>query len=62
MVTYYVEGATKLGGACQVLPLQKGGGGGKRFSHAEGAGGGGHTKFWGSHYTVACSFSCFFSD
>ena len=29
-------------------------GGGKRFSHAEGGGGGGlHNKFWGSFYLVA---------
>ena len=35
-----VRGATKRegGGASEVLPLQKGGGG-KRFSHAEGGGG-----------------------
>ena len=32
------------GGACEVLPLRKGGEGGKRFSHAEG-GGGGHKTF-----------------
>ena len=31
------------GGACEVLPLRKRGGG-KSFSHAEG----GHNKFWGS--------------
>ena len=30
-------------GACEVLPLRKGGGGGKSFTHAEG--GGGHKKF-----------------
>ena len=41
------------GGACEVLPLQKrGGGGGKSFSHAEG-GEGGHKKFGGSFYLVA---------
>ena len=32
-------------------PYVKGGGGGKSFSCAEG--GGGHTKFWGSFYTIA---------
>ena len=34
------------GGACEVLPLRRGGG--KCFSHAEGAtmGGGGHVKFY----------------
>ena len=38
------------GGARKVLPLGKGGGGGgKRFNHAEG----GHKKFWGSFYAVA---------
>ena len=31
---------------CEVLPLRKGGGGRKSFSHAEG--GGGHKMFWGS--------------
>ena len=37
-------GATKQQGrASEVLPLQKGGGGGKSLSHAEG--GGGHKKF-----------------
>ena len=40
------------GGAREVLPLQKGGGG-KSFSHAEG----GHKKFWGSFYVVARNFS-----
>ena len=40
-------------GACEVLPLRKGGGGGKSFSHAEE----GAQKFWGSFYTVAWSFS-----
>ena len=39
------------GGACEVLPLQKGGGGGKGFSDAER--GGGHNKFWGSFHVVA---------
>ena len=38
------------GGAREVLPLQKGGGG-KSFSHTEG--GGGHKKCWGSFYAVA---------
>ena len=42
------------GGACEVLPLWKGGGGGKSFSHAEG---GGHNKCWGNFYAVAWSFS-----
>ena len=37
------------GGAREVLPLRKKGGG-KSFSHAEG--GGGHKKFWGSFYAV----------
>ena len=37
------------GGAREVLPLRKGGGGGKSFSHAEG----GHKKVWGSFYAVA---------
>ena len=32
------------GGACEVLPLRKGGGGEKRFSHV----GVGHNKFLGS--------------
>ena len=32
-------------------PYEKGGGVGKRFSHAEV--GGGHNKFWGSFYVVA---------
>ena len=44
LVTNYVEGgATKWqGGANEVLPLQKGGGGDENsFSHAEG----GHNKF-----------------
>ena len=38
-------------------PNERGGGGGdgKSFSHAEG--GGGHTKFWGSIYALAGSFS-----
>ena len=46
------KGGYKTGrGACEVLPLQKGGwGGGKGLSHAEG---GGHKMFWGSFYTVA---------
>ena len=36
------RGATKReGGTSEVFPLQKGGGGGKSFSHAEG----GHNKF-----------------
>ena len=49
LVTNYGEGGGKMeGGACEVLPLRKGGGGGKSFSHAEG----GH-KFWGSFYAVA---------
>ena len=40
-------------GACEVLPLRKGGGGdAKSFSHAEGTGWG-HNKFWGSFYGVA---------
>ena len=41
LVTNYGEGgATKReGGAREVLPLRKGGGGGKSFSHAEGGGG-----------------------
>ena len=30
-------------------PYEKGGGGGKSFSHAKG----GHTKFWGSFSAVA---------
>ena len=40
MVTNYEEGvATKrMGGASEVLPLQKGGGGRKSFSHAGGGG------------------------
>ena len=33
------------GGGCDVLPIQKKGGGGKSFSHAEG----GHKRFWGSY-------------
>ena len=38
------------GGACEVLPLRKeGGGGGNVFSHAEG----GHKTFWDSFYAVA---------
>ena len=40
-----------VGGACEVLPLRKGGGAEKSFSHAEG--GEGCTKFWGSFYAVA---------
>ena len=37
-------------------PSAKGRGrGGINFNHAEG--GGGHRKFWGSFYAVACSFS-----
>ena len=40
--------------ASEVLPLRKGGGGGrKRFSHA----GGGQKKFWGSFYAVVLTFS-----
>ena len=42
-------GATKReGGAREVLPLRKGGGG-QNFSHSEG---GGHKKFWGCFYAV----------
>ena len=55
LVTNYREGGYKTGGvgwACEVLPLLKGGGCvWKKFNHAEG--GGGHSKFWGSIYTVA---------
>ena len=46
LVTNYGEGggATKReGGACEILPLRKGGGDGTSFSHAER--GGGHNKF-----------------
>ena len=48
MVTNYGEGgATKReGGACEVLPLRKGGGG-KSFSHSEGGG----TKSFGVDFT-----------
>ena len=42
-------------GACEVLPLRKGGGGRKTLSHAER--GGGHSKFWSSFYVVALSFN-----
>ena len=38
------------GGHVKFYPYEKGGGGGKSFSHAEG---GGHKKFWGSFYAVA---------
>ena len=42
MVTNYGEGAGiqngRGGGVCKVLPLRKGGGGGKSFSHAVGGG------------------------
>ena len=42
------------GAACEVLPLQKGGGGAEKvLSMLKG----GHNKFWGSFYAVACSFS-----
>ena len=44
---------TEGGGEHEGLPLRKGGGGGKSVSHAEGGGGEGHNKFWGSFYTVA---------
>ena len=38
MVTNYREGGRykTVGGTCEVLPLQTGGGGRKSFSHAEG--------------------------
>ena len=36
-------------GACEVLPLRKGGGDRKSFGHAEE----GHNKFWISFYEVA---------
>ena len=53
VVTNYREGAGyktgRGGGACEVLPLRKGGGEG--FTHAEG--GGGDKKCWGSFYKVA---------
>ena len=40
LITRRGGGATKReGGACEVLPLRKGGGGGKGFSHAEWGGG-----------------------
>ena len=39
-------GARKQEGAIEILPLHKGGGGGKSFSHAKGVGGGGQTSFW----------------
>ena len=43
-------------GACEVIHLQNGGGGGRiSFSHVEG--GGGHNKFGDSFYVVAWSFS-----
>ena len=42
---------TGEGGACEVLPLQKEGGGecGTSFSHAEGE----PKTFWGSFYAIA---------
>ena len=43
---------TGRGGGCEVLPIQKGGGG-KSLSHAER----GHTFFFGSFDAVALSFS-----
>ena len=39
-------------GAQEVLPLRKGGGGGKSFGYADG----GYNKFWGSFYAVSKSF------
>ena len=53
LVTNYREGggATKCeGGACEVLPLRKGGG---RVEKVQDMLKGGHTKFWGSFYSVA---------
>ena len=48
LVTNYGEG-----GHVKFYPYEKGGGG-KRFSHAEGgAQPRGHNKFWGSFYVVA---------
>ena len=49
LITGRGGGATKReGGAHEVLPLRKGGGG-KGFSYSEG----GHKKFWGRFYVVA---------
>ena len=39
------------GGHVKFYPSEKGDG--KSVSHAEGGGGGGHNKFWGSFYVVA---------
>ena len=53
LVINYGEGGLQNGrGACEVLPLRKGGGG-QSFSHAEE----GAQKFWGSFYAVAWRFS-----
>ena len=39
----------KGGNTCEVLPLRKGGGAGKKIRHAKR----GHNMFWGSFYVVA---------
>ena len=52
LVTYYREGVLQNGrggGHVKFYPYVKGGGSGKRFSHAEG----GHKNCWGSLYAVA---------
>ena len=51
LVTNYGEGGggrKRDGGAHEVLPLQKGGGGTKSLSYTEG----GNKEFWGSFYAV----------
>ena len=43
----------RRGVACEVLPLQKGGGGAEKVLAMLKGGGAGHKKFWGSFYAVA---------
>ena len=49
MITGRGDYKTGGGGHVKFYPYEKGAGGAKSLSHAEG----GHKKFWGSFYTVA---------